>query len=230
METEKRLNVLLIDDHPLFTEGLERLLTSFDYIEHCFQANSGKVGLQLLERQPIDYVFLDIEMPGMDGLQVLDHIQELPEEKHPKVVIMSMLRSKSILLRCLKKGIKGYVHKSISVRELHRLFDALRFDNEYFSPDIQRLLVSEASRHFSSPAPLDPDDQLTDMEERVLQLTCQQYTIAEIATELNMSENTVKSHRHKIVQKTGAKNMIGIVVYALEHELVTLYDLENVRR
>lgn len=209
---ETKLNVLITDDHSVFRLGLETLLREVPMVKEVYQAENGQIALELLEKHPIDIVLMDIEMPVLNGIEMLTKIQEIQGPSTPKVIVLSMFHHKQYLLNVYEKGIAGYLLKDAGLNELIRAFELIAEGQSYFSPKVSETLF-QALLPGSVPKSQVP---LSEQEKTVLRLICQQYTSEEIAEKMFLSPLTIKKHRQNIMEKTESENMVGLVLYALK--------------
>lgn len=217
MEKQK-IDIVITDDHKLFRKGIASLLEDFDFIENIYEAGNGVELLNLLEeKEPLpDLVLLDLQMPEMDGAEAARKIREKYSDL--KIIILTMQDDAQIILYMIQLGVNGYLMKNAEPDELEKaLRDVIRKDM-YFPEGISKLVYGSLNKKKSS---LKVDD-LTEREIKVLKLICKEYTANEIADELHLSPRTVEGYRTKLLDKTGAKNLAGLVVFAFKNELVKI--------
>ena len=222
----KKLNILVVDDHAVFREGMVSLLSSFDFVNRALESDDPEDILTRIKLNTIDVLFLDLEMPKISGLDLLDQINELELHEKPKIIIVSVLEDKQSLINSYKRGINGYIPKSTSKREMLRLFERLEDDDDYYSNNVSKFIFSEAFK----PSTFNKSRRnkvLTNLEIKVIIYNCYQYTIKEIAAKLFTTDAAVKTHRYNIYKKTDCKNMVGLAYFALQQELITLKDIET---
>ncbi len=217
MEKQK-IDIVITDDHKLFRKGMASLLEDFDFIGNIYEAGNGIELLSLLEEKESlpDLVLLDLQMPEMDGMEAAQKIREKYSDL--KIIILTMQDDAQIILYMIQMGVNGYLMKNAEPDELEKaLRDVIRKDM-YFPEDISKLVYGSLNKKKST---LKVDD-LTDREIEVLKLICKEYTANEIADELKVSPRTVEGYRTKLLDKTGAKNLAGLVVFAFKNELVKI--------
>ena len=217
MENQK-IDIVIADDHKLFRKGIASLLEDFDFIGNIYEAGNGMELLSLLnEVESIpDLILLDLQMPEMDGMEATRKIREIYPDV--KIIILTMQDDEQIILYMIQKGVNGYLMKSAEPDELEKaLKDVIRKDL-YFPEDISKLVYSSLNKKKSNRKITD----LTKREIKVLELICKEYTAKEIADELQVSPRTVEGYRTKLLDKTGSKNLAGLVVFAFKNELVEI--------
>lgn len=218
METQK-INIVITDDHKLFRKGIASLLEDFDFIGSIYEAGNGLELLDLLknaEPKP-DLALLDLQMPEMDGMEATYEIRK----KYPdlKIIILTMQDDEQIILHMIQQGVNGYLMKNAEPDELEHAIKNVIVKDLYFPENISRLVYNSISDKKSSSH---QGMSLTNREINVLELICKEYTANEIAEKLNIGRRTVDGYRKNLLEKTGAKNMAGLVVYALKNEIVKI--------
>jgi len=212
----KKLSIIITDDHNLFRKGMASILEDFDFIENIYEAGNGYELLSLLDNtHPIpDLVLLDLQMPEMDGMEATQKIRE----KFPdmKIIILTMQDDEQIILHMIQQGVNGYLMKNADPDELEKAIKKVIQKDLYFPEDISKLVIGSLNKKRKTPI----ITELTKREIKVLELVCKEYTATEIAEELNLSPRTVEGYRTKLLEKTGAKNLAGLVVFALKNEIV----------
>lgn len=203
------VRILLVDDHPLFREGVAHSLASVSGFEVVGQACSGEEAIALLASVKPDLVLLDVNMPGMGGIQTAGAIAAA----HPTIRIMMLTVSEDqeSLLAALKSGAHGYVLKGVSSAELRHIVRCVADGEAYVSP----ALAAELLLEFSRPRPLDDIAGLTPREAGVLELLSQGLTNREIGERLHLAEKTVKHHMTSILQKLHVRTRTEAALLAM---------------
>lgn len=212
----KKLSVLLVDDHKLFREGLKFLLENIDYISRVDEASSGVEFLKQLESNCPDIVFMDIEMPIMNGIDAtLEGLKIYPELN---IIALSMYGDENFYTRMINAGAKGFVIKNSGIKEIESAIQNVISGNNYFSQEILSSFIKNIGK--KTRPPKSPD--LSDREEEVLYHICKGLSNQEIAEILFLSKRTVDKHRENILFKTNAKNTAGLVMYAVRNGIVDI--------
>ena len=217
---QKKIDVVITDDHKLFRKGILSLLSDFDFIDKLYEAGNGIELLDLLEKttpRP-DVVLLDIKMPEMDGTEANKKLKELFPDI--KVIILTMEDDEQFILHLINEGVNGYLMKNADPDELEEAIKKVIENDFYFTDDISAMVL----RNFKYGKKVEKiaESVLTPREIQVLELICREYTAAEIADELMLSVRTIDGFRSKLLEKTGTKNMAGLVVYALKNGIVKI--------
>jgi DNA-binding NarL/FixJ family response regulator len=157
-------------------------------------------------------------MPVMDGVEAQQKIREL----YPgiKIIILTMEDDEQFILHLISEGVNGYLLKNADPIEMEQAILKVYEKDFYFSEDISSLVLKNLNKKEKAETIFNPD--FSERELQVLKLICKQYTNAEIAENFDVSIRTAEGYRQKLVEKTGAKNIAGLVVLALKHKWVTI--------
>jgi DNA-binding NarL/FixJ family response regulator len=203
------ITVLIADDHPVVLGGVRRALEGHEDIEIVGEAHSGQEVLQMVERRRPRIVLLDLSMPGLSGLECVEHISaQWPEVK---TVILSACEERAVINSALIAGASTYVSKRVMSMEVASVLRQTASG-----------AVFHAATHAcsgSEPEP-EPEAGLTPREQAILQAVGEGLTTAAISKQLWVSEHTVKFHLTNIYRKIGVANRAGAVRYALAHGVV----------
>jgi DNA-binding NarL/FixJ family response regulator len=210
------LSVFLVDDHQLFREGMKLVLSKIPYIREVREASSGTEFLGLWEAEPADVVFMDIEMPGMNGIETT----RLALEKFPdmRIIALSMYEDEAYCTRMIDAGAKGFILKNSNIQEVEDAILNVAAGKNYFSQEI----ITRMIRGLSEKKREEKHGDLSERETEVLRYICKGYSNKEIADTLFLSKRTVDKHRENILTKTGARNTAGLVMYAVQCGIIEL--------
>ncbi|MEZ4904417.1 MAG: response regulator transcription factor [Spirosomataceae bacterium] len=212
--------ILLVDDHQLFLEGLRFVLSQTPDVEIVGEALNGQLAIEMVEKHPINWVLMDINMPHCDGIEATKHIKK--NNPKVKIIAVTMLDDYVSIKEMIRAGADGYILKNTGSAELHRAFETIENGEVYYTPSILNTLLQRQSttskRIQATHAPL--HTWLTTREKELLPLLVEGLTSAEIAERLFVSESTIISHRKNILHKLNLKNTAALVKYALEHQLI----------
>ncbi len=205
---QEPLNIVIADDHKIFLEGLTSLLEDLKEIKIIATAADGQEVLEILEKNKVDVVITDINMPGMDGMKLTKEIKK----KYPdiKILALTMHNEASIISTMIKNGISGYLLKDTGKEELLDAIIAVAAGETFFSNEVKSTLLSGKKRSTSSR----PD--LSDREIDILKLIAAEFTQQQIADKLFISPHTVIFHRRKLLHKFDVKNTAGLIKAAAD--------------
>ena len=206
------VRVLLCDDHKIVREGLKMVLADDPHLQVVAEADTGPGVLDEVQKlqgpQGIDVVLLDIAMPGMDGLDVLQMLRRdwpaLP------VLMLSTYPEKQYAVRCIKLGAAGYLNKSTDPDELMAALHRVAAGGMHVTPGTAQALASLVSQGRTKIG----IELLSHREHQVYLLLTQGYTVTEIGAQLSLAPNTVSTYRARILEKTGTKNDVELALYA----------------
>ncbi|MDF1696001.1 MAG: response regulator transcription factor [Saprospiraceae bacterium] len=217
-----KIKIIIADDQLLFLKGLRLLINTFENMTLIGEANNGQELLNIMQVDPPDVVLLDLKMPVMDGIQATKHIKE--DFPDVKIILLSMYNDESIINLIMSLGANSYLLKnedpSVLKIAIESVMDKGFYFNEYTSKALLHGLKDPAVRKGKSKL-LDAI-QLTKREIEVLELICQEYTSNEIAKKLFLSVRTVEGHRKSLLEKTDARNIAGLVLYAMKNQLIQI--------
>lgn len=216
-----KIRLLLVDDHTLVRDGIRSLLAHETSFEFTGEAANGLQAIHFLEENEVDVILMDINMPVMNGIEATREITK----KFPgvKVLTLSMNKDKGYISKMLNAGAMGYVLKDTEHEELVESIKQVFAGQPFFGTETSRIMMESFMpntrvQHHGND--VDPEE-LTPREKEVLALIAAEMTNPEIAEKLFISVRTVDTHRRNLLIKLGAKNSIGLVKYAIKHNLDT---------
>ena len=213
------INVMLADDHVLIREGIKQLLEFDGSMKVIAEASDGIECLEKLKNAKPDILLLDINMPNMNGIDVL---KELKEKNDPlKVLILTVHSEVEYLVKAVDIGANGYILKDSGSTELKQAINALIDEGSYIQPN---LIPALNSRLINRDMDKEKLASLTKREVEILtQVACGMFN-KEIAVNLNISERTVKNHISNIFKKIDASDRTQAAVFAIRNNIVNLYE------
>lgn len=204
MKNRERLKVLVVDDSPLFRQGLASLLNSRPDMQVVGEAGDGFEALEKARDTVPDVVLMDIIMPGCDGLEATRMIkQEMP---HVQIVMLTVSESEENLFEAIKLGARGYLLKDVGAEELLRVLRGLSHGETYVAPGIAARILQEFAR------PSRTSDALSGREQEVLKLVTEGLSNKEIARSLGISPSTAKNHLRNIMEKLHVRNRVEAAI------------------
>jgi DNA-binding NarL/FixJ family response regulator len=208
----ERLRVLIADDHPLFRDGLRGLLESVGDVEVVGEAASGETAVSLAHSLQPDVILMDLNMPGLDGIEATHRI--LHDSPRANVLVVTMYEDDESVFAALRAGARGYLLKGASQAETLRAIRAVGNGEAIFGPGVAARVMS----YFAAPRPAGPQvfPELTQREQEILQLIGQGCTNEEIAEQLVLSLKTVRNHVSNICGKLQVAGRAQAVLRARE--------------
>jgi len=213
----ERIEIIIAEDHPLMRSAICSNLTNWSSeIEIIGQCCDGIELLEILKFKRPDIVLLDLEMPRMDGLEVLKAIRE--EYKNQiKVLVFSANSSNYINLKLMRMGADGIIFKKSSTEELINAIQIVYKGSVFFQDSIAFKMLSN-----SHNLKKDSLEQFNAVDFEILQLICQQKNANEIAKQMKMSVNTINKYRGKLMEKTNSQNLAGMVIFAIQNGIYVI--------
>lgn len=208
------IRILLVDDHQIILDSLSLLFDLMEGITLVDAVNDSRKVLDILEEKTVDILITDLSMPYMNGIELSFQVKE----KYPdmKILMLTVNDQGDRIQDAFKAGISGYVMKKAGRIELENAIRTIAAGQLHFSQEVMRTLLSTK----------EGDDQfekikhLTKREVEIIKLIVREYSSAEIAEKLFISQGTVETHRHNIFKKLEVKNAIGLVKFALKYKLI----------
>lgn len=211
------MKILLVDDHTLFRNGLKMLLETLNGYEVTGEASNGKEFLEIISRQDFDIVFLDIEMPEINGIEAAGRAIEINPEL--KIITLSMYGDEEYFDLMVNAGAKGFLLKNTNLQEVKTAIDTVMMGGNYFSQELMQSLL----RNYKSIRELkEPEVELSEREVEILLLICSGLSNQEIGDRLFISKRTVEKHRANILCKSNCKNTAGLVMYAIKNQMIVM--------
>lgn len=202
-----KIKLLIADDHTILRDGIVSLLQGEAAFTVAGTAANGYEVMDLISKNDYDVCLLDINMPGLDGMETA----KLIKEKKPgiKIIMLTTYNDREIISELVHIGVSGYLLKNSDKQELVEAVHKVMKGRHYFSEEVESIILQGLTDKKSSNVV-----SLTERELEVMHLLAREYTNDKIATELHISYRTVETHRKNIMQKTKAHNLAGLLKYA----------------
>lgn len=215
---ENVIKIALVDDHTLFRSGLKGLLSHCDNYSIVADVGSGEEFLDILPTTEVDVVFMDISMPGIDGVETTRRALQLKPTL--RIITLSMYGDDNYYTLMMQSGASGFVLKDSDIDEVYKAVDVVYAGDSYVS----EALLNSLTRNMSRTTNIEEasEDTLSEREVEILMEVCRGLSNQEIADKLFISKRTVDKHRANILEKTGCKNTANLVVYAIKNRLVEI--------
>ena len=212
------IRLIIADDHEIFRDGLALMLSRQKDIILLGQASNGKELAELTEQLNPDVIITDIKMPVMDGIQASRLI--LKKSPDVKIIALSMFDEETLIVDMLEAGAKGYLLKNADKQEILDAIETVYEDKTYYCHHTSARLTNMIVKSNFNPYKKKESVSFNEREIEIIKLICQQNSSKEISDKLYLSSRTVEGYRTKILEKMNAKNTVGVVVYALKHNLI----------
>jgi len=213
----KKLRILIADDHALIRHGIKNIIKSDDSHEVIGEVTDGEELLAFLEKIEVDMIILDISMPKISGMELI----ETGKNKYPwmKILMLTMHKEKEYFYNAMAAGANGYLMKDDSEEELPLAIEKIRSCKKYISPHLADDFAEDVIGMYRHEK-RSPFRKLTKREKEILQLLVKGYTSRKMAEHLHLSQRTVDHHRSNLLRKFGRKNSVDLVNYAVRNGLV----------
>ena len=207
------IRLLIIDDHEMVREGLKAILTTEPDFEIVGDAASAEQAFELIERLSPDIILLDIRLPGTSGIEVCHTVSE----RYPEcaVIILTTFTDESLVAQCIQAGARGFIVKDIERFDLKRSIRAVARGEAAIDPKAAVAVLAQLRRTPSLKKEPSPEP-LSSQQIVILRLVAQGLSSREIATQLYLSENTVKGYVQEILHRLGVKNRTEAVMVAVK--------------
>src|SRR3954453_14205823 len=228
--TNAKIRIVVADDHPIFRDGLCRLLALEEDFEVVAQAQDGRQVLEILQQLEPDILLLDLKMPGLDGLATLQRLQATRNKT--RVIVLTASDDKNEFVQAMKLGTSGIVLKQTatellikSIRKVHA--GEIWLDSHTTAAVIRQFVAAEEQAPPPPPpvaaqAPRERErSPLSQREREIVALVAQGFKNKEMAEKMFISEQTVKNHLHNIFDKLGVSDRLELALYAIHNNLHT---------
>jgi DNA-binding NarL/FixJ family response regulator len=216
--SDKKIRVLLADDHTLVRQGFRRILEDDPRIAVVGEASTGLTAIAQCKELKPDVAVLDLSMPELGGIEAAGEILKVNPEI--KILILSMYSNEAYVRKAFETGAKGYMLKDAIELDLTRAVISLAEGKAYMSPGISNLVIEGLKSGSLQDASQDAYERLSLREKEVLQLIAQGKSNKEVASLLNISVNTVAVHRAHVMEALGVHRTAELVLYAVKRGLI----------
>src|ERR1017187_5955020 len=210
-----RTKVLIVDDHPLFRGGLRQVIAADPRFELVGETGDGETAWKLIQEKKSGVAVLDINLPGLTGLEVARRVHE--KKLRTRIIILTMHNEEELINRALDFGVNGFVLKENAVEDSLDAIVTTAAGEHYLSPSVSGYLVRRRNRAEALAAHKPGLDDLTKAERRILKLIAGKKTSREIGAELFISPRTVEAHRANICAKLELTGSHSLLQFALEN-------------
>ncbi|MBJ2174998.1 response regulator transcription factor [Aureibaculum sp. A20] len=216
-----KITVHIADDHQILIDGVVAVLGLERDVDVVGYSLNGEQVIEWFEENSADILILDINMPILDGLEVLKKFQTMDDV--PKIIILSSYDDIKLIKEVLGMGAMGFVPKKSAGEHIVKAIRKVSQGEQYFSDEVKekmmKTLMGKPMHKTDNPEGV-LINSLTRREYQILKLIAQQYTTREIGDALGISESTVETHRKNLIKKINVKNTVGLAIFAMKNEIV----------
>ena len=215
------IKVHIADDHQIIIDGLTAILDYQDNIEVVGYSSNGNQVLDWFQKNEADILLLDINMPDLSGIEVMEHFKKYP--KVPAIIVLSSYDNIKLIKDILKLGVKSFVPKKSAGEHIVQAINIVAEGGQFFTEDIKEKMMKSMT---GQPIHEEENSEgllinsLTKRENQILKLITLQYTTKEICEKLFISSSTVETHRKNLIKKLKAKNSVGLALFALKNDIL----------
>ena len=208
------MKILIADDHAIVREGVKQILRSLPEVHQIDEVAEGNEALTMIKEVGYDLLILDISMPGMSGLDILQNISQ--RKINTRVLMLSFHPQEQYAIRAFKLGASGYLSKDSAFEELAAAIRKIAAGGKYISSAFaEKLFFNEADQDVENL-----HDALSEREFQVMIMLAKGNTVLEIAKEIFISDKTVSTYRSRIMEKMGMKKNVDLTLYAIKNNLI----------
>ena len=215
-----KINIMIVDDHKIFRDGLKLLFSHFSFIDKVFEASNGREFLDTVGGLNPDIVMMDINMPKMGGIEATIEARDLNPSL--KIIVLTTFHNDDFVEQMMLAGVEGYMLKRSTPEDFETALLKVYGGGNYFSDEIIQVVIKNLGRKpgESEPKPITP--LFTDREIEVLELTCKGYNNEQIGELIYISPKTVEKYKSSLFQKTNTFNTVNLIIYAFKNKLVEM--------
>lgn len=213
--TQPIVQLAIVDDHKLFRKGLTSLIEmAGNQYSILMEADNGKDFIQKIKKDNLpDIIIMDVNMPGMNGFETVDWLQQ--NYPHIPVLVISMIEKEESIVKMLKLGVKGYLSKDVEPKELREAMEAIIKKGYYYTDFITGKLIHSLQNGNGDKANIGYD--INEREKEFLILACSELTYNEIAAKMFLSPKTIDGYRNSLFEKLTIKSRVGLVLFAIRN-------------
>lgn len=208
------IEVLIVDDHHIVREGLERIISFENDIIVAGKSINAAEAIRFLAGQKVDVVVLDISMPGRSGMDIIQDLKSIRNEV--KIIMLSMHQEEQFAKRAFQSGASGYLTKEMAPEEIVKAIRKVHSGRKYISSRYAEILADEIQGDTDKL----PHERLSNREFEVMCMIGRGVTISNIAAELSLSDRTISTYHTRIFEKMNIKSNAEITIYLIEHGML----------
>jgi len=213
-------NIIIVDDHKIFRDGLILLLSNFDFVSVVGEAANGEEFLELIDNVKPDIVLMDINMPKMNGIEATK--QALKKYPELKVIALTSFADDEYIEQMISAGVEGYMLKRSDIEDFEKAIKKVADGGSYFSAEIIKVISRNLYKEKERKSGEQLLDKFTPREKEILNLICKGLNNEQIAELIHLSPKTVEKHKSNLFQKTETFNTVNLVIYAFKNQLISL--------
>lgn len=215
------IKIGVAEDQQIFRKGLILLLNSFDNVEVTNEGGNGSELLDQMEENCPDIVILDYNMPMMDGIETSKVIRK--RFSNVKIILLSMYDDELFVESAIENGANGYLSKNDDLFEIEMAIHGVLNNNYYLNDRVSKIFINNLMQNGKiNPSFVSNSINFNQIEAKILHLISREYTTPEIALELSKSVRTIEKYRSTMMEKVGAQNSVGLVMYGIKNKIIVV--------
>jgi DNA-binding NarL/FixJ family response regulator len=213
-----KIKIAIADDYKIYRDGLKVGLSADKNMEIIAEADNGEDLMKVLETNSPDVILMDLKMPIMDGMEATKQVRK----KYPaiKILVVSMYDDDKFIIHLMENGANGYLLKNAEPDEILKSIYAVYENGYYFNDLVNKALLKKLVLKNNLKPSFNQNIDLTEREQEVLKMICDEKTAAEIAKEIFLSPRSVEGIRQRLIEKIGVRNTAGLVMFAVKNGIV----------
>jgi DNA-binding NarL/FixJ family response regulator len=213
----KPVTIAIADDYKIFRDGLKLCLTADKNLQVLFDVDNGEELMEELKTQQPDIIIMDLNMPLLDGMEATKQIRKKYEQV--KILVITMYDSDKFIINLMENGAHGYLLKNAEPKEIIKAIYAVHENGYYFNDLVNKALLKKLVMKNNLKPSFNHNIELTEREQEVLKMICEEKTAAEIGKEIFLSPRSVEGIRTRLIEKIGVRNTAGLVMFAVKNGL-----------
>ncbi len=213
----KPITIAIADDYKIFREGLKLCFNADENLEVVLEAEHGEELLEALKSQQPHVIIMDLNMPLMDGMEATKQISK--KYNGIKILVVTMYDSDTFIIHLMENGAHGYLLKNAEPKEIIKAIYAVCENGYYFNDLVNKALLKKLVTKNNLKPSFNHNIELTEREQEVLKMICEEKTAAEIGKEIFLSPRSVEGIRTRLIEKIGVRNTAGLVMFAVKNGL-----------
>lgn len=214
-----KTRIAIADDHLIFREGFKLVLKHIENVQLVGEAENGQELVELIKKEDIDIIFMDINMPLLNGFDATKEILEF--NNTTKIIALTAYKNINSVNKMVSLGVKGYMLKDAEFTEISNAIEIVMSNKHYFSNDVL-IMLSKQTAFNQSNKKTQEQVAITEREKTLLKLLCKGLSKKEISQKMYISERTVEKYKERIMTKTNTNSTVNLVLYAIKNRLVKI--------
>lgn len=211
------ITIAIADDYKIYRDGLKLCLSPDPNLKITMEADNGEELLEALKTQQPEIIIMDLNMPLLDGMEATKQIRKKYEQI--KILVITMYDSDKFIINLMENGAHGYLLKNAEPKEIIKAIYALHENGYYFNDLVNKALLKKLVMKNNLKPSFNHNIELTEREQEVLKMICEEKTAAEIGKEIFLSPRSVEGIRTRLIEKIGVRNTAGLVMFAVKNGL-----------